>query len=123
VGHFAMPAEIKENYVLCADEGAKPLLLHCLLTKKAEKLSKKKGHACKTLCFASSKLAAHRLCLLLKKMSENSENKLRVAEITSELRLSERNDILEQFSSGKIDVSVYFIFTLNANKIVISTGL
>jgi superfamily II DNA/RNA helicase len=103
-GHFSMPAEIKENYVLCEDEGAKPLLLHCLLTKKAEKLSKKKGRICKTLCFASTKLAAHRLCLILKALSESSDTKLKVAEISADLRLMERNAILEKFTAGDIDV-------------------
>jgi superfamily II helicase len=68
-----MPAEIKESYVLCEDEGAKPLLLHCLLTKKTAKSSKKKGHSCRTLCFAASRLAAHRLCLLLKALSDKSD--------------------------------------------------
>jgi superfamily II DNA/RNA helicase len=103
-GHFSMPAEIKENYVLCEDEGAKPLLLHCLLTKKAEKLGKKKGRVCKTLCFASTKLAAHRLCLILKSLSESSDTKLNVAEISADLRLTERNAILEKFTTGDIDV-------------------
>lgn len=103
-GHFSMPAEIKEHYVLCEDEGAKPLLLHCLLTKKTEKLSKKKGRICKTLCFASTKLAAHRLCLILKSLSESSDKKLTVAEISADLRLMERNAILEKFTTGDIDV-------------------
>ncbi|CAB3362106.1 Hypothetical predicted protein [Cloeon dipterum] len=106
VGHFSMPAEIRERYVLCEEDGAKPLLLHCLLTKRAEKSQQKKGHGCKSLCFADSRVAAHRLCLLLQKLSESSETKLRVAEITAELRLMERNCILNRFTNGELDVIV-----------------
>ncbi|KAF4532062.1 hypothetical protein B566_EDAN016134 [Ephemera danica] len=97
IGQFAMPAEIKEFRITCEDEGAKPLLLHCLLTAKKKK----------TLCFTSTRMAAHRLALLLTKLSAQSkESCLLVAEISAGLHLQERDAILTKFAKGELDVIV-----------------
>jgi superfamily II DNA/RNA helicase len=95
MGQFAMPAEIQEFCIICEDEGAKPLLLFCLVLQKRQKV----------LCFTSTRLAAHRLALLLSEISTRSKQQcLVVAEISADLHIHERDSILAKFSRGEIDM-------------------
>ncbi|KAK8723849.1 hypothetical protein OTU49_011571 [Cherax quadricarinatus] len=91
VGQYTRPAELKEEYVVM-EESVKPLVLHYLLTSKSWR---------RVLIFTNSVEATHKLGVLLAALSED----LKIAEFSS-TQMNKRQQIVSQFSSGKIDVLV-----------------
>ena len=93
-GGNALPSQLRELVVPC-DRGDKPLvLLHLVLTFG-------KGPV---LCFTNSLEATHRLHLLMKQMG-----RVTTAEVSGAMSKGKRKNILDQFRSGQIQVSVQFV--------------
>lgn len=93
VGQFVRPAELREEFVVVEAE-VKPLALHHLLVSG-------KGRK-RVLVFTNSVHATHKLALLLAALSEGSGRV--VAEFSS--KTVNRQQIVSQFTAGKIDVLV-----------------
>lgn len=89
VGKYTTPAELTEHFFECPPS-LKPLAVYHLL---------KKFKYCRALCFTTSRAATHRLCELLKQLGD-----LKVAECSSEISKGARDQLLKEFSSGKIDL-------------------
>lgn len=89
VGKYTTPAELSEHSVECAPT-LKPLVVHHLMRKFSYK---------RALCFTISRAATHRLCLVLKNLGD-----LKVVEFSSDIPKLERDQLLKDFSSGKIDL-------------------
>jgi len=90
VGKYTTPAELVEHYVQCSPS-LKPLMVYYLL---------KKFQYARALCFSVSKDSTHRLCLLLKHFGDD----FKVAECSSEISKQARDQLLKDFSSGKINL-------------------
>lgn len=88
--------------VLCPEEN-KPLTLYHLIRSKGLK---------RVICFVKSKIEVHRLTRLLCKLSESDTNNspLRINEISSDVSQKTHSGFIQQFSHGKIDVYVSFIY-------------
>ncbi|KAL1462642.1 hypothetical protein WDU94_014464 [Cyamophila willieti] len=119
IGKFTTPAELVEKFTLCTTM-TKPLVLYHLIKKHAMK---------GVLCFVNTTQGAHRLAKLLyhiervaskgdgqvkqltKRESEtanaNTEaTKLNIAEVYSDLKLEQRNKIIQDFRRRKIDLVI-----------------
>jgi ATP-dependent RNA helicase DDX51/DBP6 len=90
VGKYTTPAELTEHFVE-STAMLKPLVVYHLL---------KKFNYRPALCFSASRDATHRLCLLLRHLDES----LKVAECSSEISKTARDQLLKDFSNGKIDL-------------------
>uniref|UniRef100_A0A0P4W536 ATP-dependent RNA helicase n=1 Tax=Scylla olivacea TaxID=85551 RepID=A0A0P4W536_SCYOL len=93
MGQFVRPAELREEFVVVEEE-VKPLALHHLLVSGEGRQ--------RVLVFTNSVQATHKLALLLAALSEGSGRV--VAEFSS--KRDKRQQILSQFTAGKIDVLV-----------------
>lgn len=91
VGKYTTPAELVEHYVECAPT-LKPLMVYHLM---------KKFQYRRVLCFSASRASTHRLCLLLGHLGD-----IKVAECSSEISKVARDQLLKDFSAGKIDLYV-----------------
>lgn len=91
VGKFTMPSELTEKYVVCSMD-LKPLVLYKLIENENLR---------KTLIFAHSAEAVHRLTILLKSLFGEQR---KVEEISSNFQLKIRNTILKNFSDGFVDL-------------------
>lgn len=93
-GGNALPSQLREFVVPC-DPGDKPLvLLHLVLTFG-------KG---RVLCFTNSLEATHRLHLLMEQMGRVTS-----AEVSGAMTKGKRKNILDQFRSGQIQVSIRLV--------------
>ncbi|XP_067002527.2 probable ATP-dependent RNA helicase Dbp73D isoform X2 [Anabrus simplex] len=93
VGKYSTPAELQEKLCI-VNMSSKPLVLYHLIT------TKKWQHV---LCFTNSQQVAHRLVLLLTHLSKG---KLKVAEISSALKRSVRDVILQKFAMGEYNIII-----------------
>ncbi|KAH3876810.1 hypothetical protein DPMN_000660 [Dreissena polymorpha] len=91
VGKYATPASLSEYYIEAA-QGEKPLIVVHLLHNL---------HYKNILCFTNSVEDTHRLSLLIKLVGG-----VKVKEFSSRQHVTRRNDILEQFAAGKIDILI-----------------
>lgn len=95
VGRYTSPEELKERAVECSPE-FKPIALREILLKKK--------HFRKTLVFTNSTESAHRLSLLLQLLL--SEKNIIVEGLSSRIIARQREEILNKFASGEINVLV-----------------
>lgn len=91
IGKYTTPAELREKYVISTMD-LKPLVLYQLIITM--KLTK-------TLVFTHSVESTHRLTILLKSLFKEN---MKIGEVSSNLDGKSRNRLIEDFSSGKIDV-------------------
>ncbi|KAF9816084.1 hypothetical protein SFRURICE_003635 [Spodoptera frugiperda] len=90
---YATPEELTEQYVTC-DAEHKPLILyHFLAEQKWDKV----------LCFTNAAEAAHRLSVLLNTWSNGA---FKVAELSSALDKSTRENVLKKFTQSEINVLI-----------------
>jgi len=99
---FSLPPSLKQYYISCNDATRKPLLLMHLLYNLNLK---------RVLIFTKSVEAASRLCFLLKLHAESfqDESSLQPNEIeyfSSELSISSRKKLLNQFENGRVQVLI-----------------
>jgi len=104
IGKYTTPEELKESFVLCKNE-TKPLVLTYLISHFKWK---------RVLCFVNTTENTHRLCVLLKSMGH-----VKVREISSKWSPSARDLILKKFSSGDIDMLVFFDSNLRNQSLLI----
>ena len=91
VGQYTTPKELTETVLLIEDTLKKPLSLVNLIHQKQMK---------KVLIFAKSIENSHKLTLMLQAM------KIKVSELSSQLKRGKRGKILNQFKNDKIDILV-----------------
>ncbi|XP_044270842.1 probable ATP-dependent RNA helicase Dbp73D [Tribolium madens] len=92
-GKYTTPRELTEKYIVCAKD-VKPLVLYAFL--KRENLTK-------TLIFTHSVESAHRLKILLKSLFKN---RLKIEEISSNLKGKNRDEFISSFTKGEIDLLI-----------------
>ncbi|XP_015175764.1 PREDICTED: probable ATP-dependent RNA helicase Dbp73D [Polistes dominula] len=95
IGRYTSPEELKERAVECSPE-FKPIALREILLRKK--------HFRKTLVFTNSTESAHRLSLLLRLLL--SEKNIIVEGLSSRLIAKQREEILNKFALGEINVLV-----------------
>lgn len=95
VGRYTSPEELKERAVECSPE-FKPVALYQLLVKKKT--------IPKALVFTNSGESAHRLSLLMQLVL--SEKNIVVGELSARIAAKQREDVLNKFTSGEINVLV-----------------
>uniref|UniRef100_A0A8D8M1I4 ATP-dependent RNA helicase n=2 Tax=Cacopsylla melanoneura TaxID=428564 RepID=A0A8D8M1I4_9HEMI len=105
IGKFTTPAELVEKFTLCTTM-TKPLVLYHLIKKHAMK---------GVLCFVNTTQGAHRLAKLLyhiervttKAVKNDAQSaKLNIAEVYSDMKLEQRNKIIQDFRRRKIDLVI-----------------
>lgn len=91
IGKYTTPKELTEKYIITSLD-LKPLCLYKFI--KMEKLTR-------SIVFTHSAESAHRLTILLKSLFINE---LKIEEITSQLQGKARNQLIQKFSNGDIDL-------------------
>lgn len=91
IGKYTTPKELTEKYIICSID-LKPLVLYEFI--RLNKLTK-------TIVFTHSVENTHRLTILLKSLFKDN---LKIEEISSNLDVKSRNKLIEDFSTGKIDL-------------------
>lgn len=92
VGRYGNPSELTERIVECTIQH-KPLALYQLLIDAKMQ---------KTLVFTNSNEAAHRLAILLQSLLQSQ--KVTVGELSGQLGSKQREDTLEKFVQGTLQV-------------------
>lgn len=101
IGKYTTPAELKEYMVLC-EKTVKPLVLFCLIVREQWK---------HILVFASTTQNVHNLATLLNIFGHKMEYPVHVAEINATMPRPRRQQLIESFTAGQIDVYVFiFLF-------------
>ena len=89
IGKFTTPAELRE-YMLISQPDVKPLLLHHIIIKHSYS---------GVLVFCNTWEGTHRLAVLLHALGG-----LTVREFSAKLDVKEKNQVLDEFKNGAIDV-------------------
>lgn len=88
---YTTPEELKEKFVVCSAEHKPLLLYHFLVEQKWDKV----------LCFTNAAQTAHRLTVLLNTWSKGQ---IKVAELSSALDRTTRDDVLKKFTQSEINL-------------------
>lgn len=91
IGKYTTPKELTEKYIICSMD-LKPLVLYKLIENE---------NLTKTLIFTHSVESAHRLVILLRSLFGQRR---KVEEISSNLELKTRNEILKNFTESNVDL-------------------
>lgn len=91
IGKYTTPKELIEKYVI-ASLNIKPLYLYKLI--KSQKLTR-------SIVFTHSVESTHRLAILLGSLFKND---LKVVEVSSNCQGRSRSKLIEDFSTGKVDM-------------------
>ncbi|XP_059045993.1 probable ATP-dependent RNA helicase Dbp73D [Achroia grisella] len=90
---YTTPAELTEKYITCTAENKPLVLYHFLVEQKWNKV----------LCFTNAAQTAHRLTVLLNFWGNGN---LKVAELSSALDRSTRENVLKKFTQSEINVLI-----------------